>query len=295
MKKFASTFAALALFAASSHAQTSVDAPLTAIPSTLEGGVSMMQDVAPDLSISLLSVSAAVGYESQYMFRGEKFAGHSIQPKVEFAYPVYGFDIYVGAWANTPIQGTKGGLTELDLYGGVNYYYKSVRLDVGYIFYYYPDSSETRNKLSRDMEVYVGGAFDTSAYLDGINLNPSAYYYYNWVLRQHVVEISMGYAIPVGETLLDDGRLTLPVNIYGGYLSSGRKNGDNGAPNEGVTYFYWGVSGDLSFAITDYCTISGGVRYSMREGGNEGAANQDYPLLGRANNFWFGGKVDFGF
>ena len=55
-----------------SFAQT-IDAPLTTISSTLQGGASLVQDVAPDLSISLLSVSAAVGYESQYMFRGEKF------------------------------------------------------------------------------------------------------------------------------------------------------------------------------------------------------------------------------
>lgn len=292
MKKFIS---ALAMMATSvSFAQT-IDAPLTTISSTLQGGASLVQDVAPDLSISLLSVSAAVGYESQYMFRGEKFAGHSIQPKVEFAYPIYGFDLYVGAWANTPIQGSKGGLTEIDLYGGVNYYYKSLRIDVGYIYYYYTDTDLTRNNISRDMEVYVGGAFDTSAYLNGINLNPSVYYFYNWILKQQVVEVSLSYALPVGEWLLDDGRFTLPVSVYGGYLSASRKNGDNGAPNEGVTYFYWGASADLAFSITDYCTISGGVRYSMREGGNEGDPDQDYRLLGRENNFWFGGKVDFGF
>jgi hypothetical protein len=33
----------------------------------------------------------------------------------------------------------------------------------------------------------------------------------------------------------------------------------------------------------------------MREGGNEGDPSQDYRLLGRENNLWFGGKVDFGF
>ncbi len=295
MKKFISTIIALSAFASASFAQEA-DSSLSSISSTLKGGASLVQGVAPELSLSLLSVSAAVGYESQYMFRGEKFAGHSIQPKVEFAYPVYGFDIYVGAWANTPIEGSKGGLTEIDLYGGVNYYYKSFRFDVGYILYYYPDKDLTRNNLSRDMEVYVGGAFDTSAYLDGINLNPSVYYFYNWILKQQVVEVSIGYSIPIGEMLLDDGRFTLPVNVYGGYLSSSRKNGDNGATNEGVTYFYWGVSGDIAFAITDYCTISGGVRFSMREGKNEGEQSAgDYSFQGRSNNLWLGGKVDFGF
>ncbi len=281
--------------AVSAFGQADVESSSASVASTLAGGASAVRDIAPEMSLSLLSVSAAVGYESQYMFRGEKFAGHSIQPKVEFAYPVYGFDIYAGAWANTPVEGNKGGLTEIDIYGGVNYYYKSMRLDVGYILYYYPDSDQTHNKLSRDMEVYVGGAFDTSAYLDGINLNPSAYYFYNWILKQQVVEISLSYSIPVGEQLLDDARFTLPVSVYGGYLTSGRKNGDNGSPDSGVSYFYWGVSGDIAFAITDYCTISGGIRYSMREGGNEGDPVDHYPLQGRENNLWFGGKVDFGF
>lgn len=294
MKKLASLSLLLASIA-SSFGQVSVDGASTSITSSLAGGAQAVKNIAPELSLSLLSVSAAVGFESQYVFRAEKFSGHAIQPKVEFAYPVYGFDIYVGAWANTPIEGTKGGLTEIDIYGGVNYYYKSARIDVGYILYYYPDSDQNRNNLSRDMEVYVGGAFDTSAYLDGINLNPSAYYFYNWILKQQVVEISIGYNIPVGDYLLDDGRFTLPVNLYGGYLTSGRKNGDNGGPDQGVTYFYWGVSGDIAFAITDYCTISGGIRYSMREGGNEGEAVDHYPLQGRENNLWFGGKVDFGF
>ena len=302
MKKFISTFVMLSTFVSASVAQSVIEKPINTISSTLQGGASLIQnsaylvqDVAPDFSASLLSVSTAVGYESQYMFRGEKFAGHSIQPKIEFAYPIYGFDIYLGAWANTPIEGSKGGLTEIDLYGGVNYYYKSLRVDVGYIYYYYTDTDLTRNNLSRDMEVYVGTAFDTSAYLDGINLNPSIYYFYNWILQQNVVEISIGYAIPVGEWVLDDGRLSLPINIYGGYLTADRKNGDNGMPKEDVSYFYWGASADVAFAITDYCTISAGVRFSMREGGNEGDPNQDYRLLGRENNVWAGAKVEFGF
>ncbi len=294
MKKFA-LISLLSASVLSAFGQASVDSAATSITSTLEGGASVVKDYAPELSLSLLSVSASVGYESQYVFRAEKFAGHSIQPKVEFAYPVYGFDIYVGAWANTPIQGTKGGLTEIDIYGGINYYYKSARVDVGYILYYYPDSDQTQNRLSRDMEVYVGGALDTSAYLWGYNLNPSAYYFYNWILKQQVVEISLSYSIPIGEQLLDDGRFTLPVTLYGGYLTSGRKNGDNGSPDSGVNYFYWGVSGDIAFAVTDYCTISGGIRYSMREGGNQGESVDHYPLQGRENNLWFGGKVDFGF
>lgn len=303
MMKTITAFSAMIVACVAAFGQVSVDnssGVVTSSPgdsvynptvSQLGGGAIEYKDLRPDLSLSLLSVSAAVGYESQYMFRAEKRAEHSIQPKVEFAYPLYGFDVYVGAWANTPINGDKGGLTEIDLYGGVNYYYQSLRFDVGYIFYYYP-TVDTPATVSRDMEVYTGVTWDTAPYLSNINLNPSIYYFYNWVLDQQVVETSIGYNTPVGEWFIDDSRVTFPVRVYGGYLSAGKKNGDS---SQGATYFYWGVSGDIAIAVTKYCTISGGMRFSMRQGGNEGAPTNGYDIMGRADNIWFGGKVDFGF
>ncbi len=247
----------------------------------------------PEMSMSLLSVSATVGYESAYIFRGEKYAGHSIQPGVEFAYPICGLDIYAGAWSSSPVQGSKKDeLTELDLYAGATYNYGALTFDVGYIYYWYPEVDG--DEISRDMEVYCGVTLDTSSFL-GININPSAYYFYNWILKQQVVELSLGYDTPIGEWLIDNEKLTLPLNLYGGYLSAGRKYGDYGGPSEGVTYFYLGASADIAYALTDYCTISAGIRYSVRNGGNEGEPVDHAMLYGRENNVWFGAKVSFGF
>lgn len=244
-------------------------------------------------SMSYLSVSAAVGYESQYMFRGVKYGGHSIQPKVDFAYPIMGFDIYAGAWSNQPVKTSDDkNLKEIDLYGGATYSYEMFKIDVGYIYYWYPDASGGE---SRDMEVYVGLSLDTASYLGGININPSVYYSYNWIAKQQTIEVSVGYDTPVGEWALGWEKLTLPVNVYGGYASAGKLNHDSGMGfNQGKTWWYAGVSVDVAVAVTEYCTISGGCRYSIRDGGNEDLSS-GYPLQGRENNFWFGGRVEFGF
>ena len=118
----------------------------------LGGNVVEYREYTPELSLSLLGVSAAVGYESEYVFRGEKRSGHAIQPKVEFSYPLYALDLYAGAWYSSPIKGTSvGEMSELDAYVGAVYYYKDMRVDVGYIYYWYPDSASSL--ISGDMEV----------------------------------------------------------------------------------------------------------------------------------------------
>ncbi len=303
MKKISAVLSAFAA-AAVLPAQTTVtnngvvvsDLPPSINPtvSELGGGAVEYRDYFPELSVELLSVSAAVGFESEYVFRGEKRSSGAVQPKVELAYPLYGVDLYVGAWSSSPVKGDSStNLLEVDLYGGVNYYAGPVRLDLGYIFYWYPSDEILPDQRSRDMEVYIGASLDTAAYLWGVNVNPSVYYYYNWILKQHVVEVSIGYNAPVGHWLLDYPRLTMPVNVYGGYLTAGQKLGDV-AVRDSATYWYYGASADLALAVTEYCTVSGGVRYSYRSGGDEGDAGNT-TLLGRENNFWFGGKVDFGF
>ncbi len=303
MKKISVILSTFAVSAALS-AQTAVtnsgvvvsDLPPSINPtvSTLGGGAIEYRDYTPELSVELLSVSAAVGFESEYVFRGERRSSSAIQPKVELAYPLYGLDFYVGAWSSSPVKGDNASnLMEVDLYGGVNYYVGPLRLDLGYIFYWYPSDDLRPGQRTRDMEVYIGASFDTASYLWEVNLNPSVYYYYNWILQQHVVEVSIGYNVPIGYWLWNYPRLTLPINIYGGYLTAGQKLGDV-AQKDSATYWYYGASADIALAITEYCTISAGVRYSYRSGGNEGEAGNT-TLLGRENNFWFGGKVDFGF
>ncbi len=246
-------------------------------------------------SLSNLKVSAAVGFESEYVFRAEKLAGLSIQPKVELGYNIAGFDAYAGAWMNSPLEkqrnsaGDLVNLEEVDLYAGMSYSYGSFTVDLGYTYYWYPSDNDG---ATRDSEVYAGIMMDTASYL-GLNLNPSVYYFYNFQLEQHTIEASLGYELQLG-SYVGLPKLTLPLRAYFGYLTADRRNGDQdyGSPDLKGSYMYYGGSADIAYAITDYCTISAGVRYSQRfeESGDAGAISDR-----GERKFWYGAKVDFGF
>ena len=285
MKKTILTMASCAAFFASAFAQ---DITVT----QLNGGVvEYRKDYTPELSLDLIGVSASVGYESEYVFRGEKRSNHAIQSKLEFSYPIYSLDVYAGAWYSSPIRGTsKSQMNELDAYVGAVYYMKDFRFDVGCIYYWYPDNERALN--SGDGEVYAGVSFDTASYLLGVNVSPSLYYYYNWTLEQHTIEASFGYSFALGQ-YLGDNRFSLPIRFYFGYLTSDNKD-DGKLGGQECDYYYFGGSADIAFAITEYCTISVGVRYSQREGG-DGKNPNDFNLMGSDKNIWAGGKVDFGF
>ena len=126
----------------------------------LGGNVVEYREYTPEFSLSLLGVSAAVGYESEYVFRGEKRSGHAIQPKVEFSYPLYALDLYAGAWYSSPIKGTSvGEMSELDAYVGAVYYYKDMRVDVGYIYYWYPDSASSQFFIVQSDSTHLDGDY----------------------------------------------------------------------------------------------------------------------------------------
>ena len=84
-------------------------------------------DVYKRQPLSDLTVSGAMDYESQYIFRGKKVTNGAFQPSVQFGYPVYGGSIYVGAWTSQPLGHAGGGKAaipgpnqhnEIDLFGG---------------------------------------------------------------------------------------------------------------------------------------------------------------------------------
>ena len=299
MKKFTAFLAIAAAFSSISVAQVAVSGAPDAswVPTTtvtpMSGGAVEYKTYIPKWSLDLLSVSASVGYESKYMFRGEKLAGNSIQSGVDIAYPFYGIDVYAGVWNNSPVESKNNDeLNEIDFYAGANYYYGAFRLDIGTIYYWNPEGGQAFRDFS-NMEVYGGVTLDTASVFYGYNLNPAIYYYYNWDLEQHVAEFSMTYNAEIGRILINDSRLTLPVSAYVGYLVADKKaNKDFRAGSREAEYAYYGVSADLAFAIREYCTISAGARWGQRF---EEQKNTKYILDDHKSNFWFGAKVHFGF
>ena len=263
---------------------------LTFLAAVLGTGAAFAQDGKFPLdsvlnpSVSNLSVSASVGIESQYVFRGEKLAGISLQPEVQLSYPIAGFDVYGGAWANTPLQKkTPYEGAEVDLCAGANYQISALTLDLGYVYYWYTDNAP--DSINHDQDVYFGISLDTSSFLRGFNLNPALYYFYNLDLKQHVIEASLGHEFELG-ALAGIEALTFPVRGYLGWLTADEYNG---IPDNKYSYWYAGATADVAYALTEFCKISAGVRYSYKHHGDETLNIDD------KHEIWWGAKVSFGF
>jgi uncharacterized protein (TIGR02001 family) len=100
---------------------------------------------------------------SDYRFRGisQTYKGPAIQGGIDYAHDS-GF--YVGNWNSnvSSVVYTAGSGIEMDFYGGWKKAFGDFGLDLGYIYYYYPNAqfnSTLGNKKFDNQEVYVGGSW----------------------------------------------------------------------------------------------------------------------------------------
>jgi hypothetical protein len=100
---------------------------------------------------------------SDYRFRGisQTYRGPAIQGGIDYAHDS-GF--YVGNWnSNVSSNVYSGGSgIEMDFYGGWKKAFGDFGLDVGFLYYYYPNAqfnSALGNKKFDNQEVYVGGSW----------------------------------------------------------------------------------------------------------------------------------------
>lgn len=246
-------------------------------------------------SADYLSASASVSYESEYVFRAQKRASFSVRPSLDLSYQVLGFDAYAGLLMNQPLKGqlnSRGelaNLQELDAYAGLLYGYGPVTLDVGYIYYWY--CGETPNR-SRDSEIFVGASLDLATFLDGLNITPSLYYYYDFELLRNTIEASISYEYNLDDILPIEG-FSLPLRLYYGYTSAERANGDQacGQPKLHSSYMYFGGSIDLAYRVCDYSSVRIGLRYSQAFNGS--GTDPNYSTSQR--NIWYGVSFKVGF
>ncbi len=267
-----------------------------------------------------LSGSGQVAYESQYVFRGKKLANSSIQPKGEIGLQV-GADgnAYVGGWSNEPLSRRRnvGGpdqTNEIDIFGGFIYSVPTmpVKVDVGDIYYWYPESGNTQiyglpgsSRVTRTDEAYIGFTYDTSntmkSVLQGVNLNPSVYYYHDLMLDSNVVEVSVTTLWDLSSAIGVTG-LSLTPTVVGGWYEANRSFGDQfntniiGNPhgNWRNGYLYWKAGFELDYKIGDNCYLFGEANY---EGNNDGKiggyAGTNPQLGGTPNSVWFGAGLKF--
>jgi uncharacterized protein (TIGR02001 family) len=100
---------------------------------------------------------------SDYRFRGisQTYRGPAIQGGIDYAHDS-GF--YIGNWNSnvSSVVYTAGSGIEMDFYGGWKKAFGDFGLDLGYIYYYYPNAQLNTtfgNKKFDNQEVYVGGSW----------------------------------------------------------------------------------------------------------------------------------------
>jgi uncharacterized protein (TIGR02001 family) len=186
-----------------------------------------------------LSVTADITYVSDYVFRGAKLAGASIQPSFEAAYG----DFYAGVWHSNAISDGSADFigSETDLYAGYGFAVTDIiKLDVGATRYIY----SARESLNQDdtTEAYIGASFD-------VLLNPSVYYYYDFDLETYTVEGSIGHSIP--------------VDAINASLDLSAKVGVVAAPGEDRTYYSVGAA--IPYKLSETATLTVGVDYILND------------------------------
>ena len=205
-----------------------------ALASLVAGVSAQAQDAAVSSEGSALSVTVDVTYVSDYVFRGAKLAGASIQPSVEASYG----NLYAGAWNSSSISDES--VSEIDFYAGYGFdLTEKLSLDAGVTAYTYDGGS-----ADDSIEAYVGASLD-------VLLTPSLYYYYDFDYEVSTVEASIGYSIPV-----DAIKASIDLSAKYGWV----------APDSGDQRTYGVVGVAVPFSLSENATFTVGADYVVNDG-----------------------------
>ncbi len=220
------------------------------------------------------SASVTVGFESEYIFRGIKEAGASINPEVDMAYDLgKGFSVYAGVWANTPVDSNIE--NEIDVYTGVAYEFKNFTFDLGYLAYLYSDNDNGENPNSHEIKFAV--SYDTVDLLGEFNVSPTVALYYDFTLGVYTLEGGVTYSAPVTKWIADRNWGSIDLAAVYGWATPANHGG----------YTYAALSADAVVAVNEYCNLSVGIRYSYAH--NVDVANR------YQDRVWFGTSMTVGF
>lgn len=137
-----------------------------------------------------VTVKAVATFSSQYVFRGDRLAGPSVQPYVEANAGQTTF----GLWTNFPLKDKVALVSnpEVDLYGSYNFdFTRGFSLTPGFTLYGYPDAPTNAG--------YRRSTFEPSLALNytipGVRLTPKIYY--DAVQRGSTFELNGSTAFPL--------------------------------------------------------------------------------------------------
>ncbi len=216
-----------------------------------------------------------VGYANMYEFRFVDLGNDLIESGADVAWSMGDLSFNAGAWyASYDAPGAFGAAAinsdELDLYGGVSYGIGDLTLELGYIYYYFPD-------LSADtQEVYLGASYELPF---GIALGSTFYYDFDandgWYW-----DTNIGYTIEFNDCLALE--LGAGVGFADGHgLQASARPGSVGTA-DGFQGYY--LTAALPWEFREGVTLSPYVKYTNGESdlvtdlyGNSG---QEYLVAG---------------
>ncbi|PIP59490.1 MAG: hypothetical protein COZ46_02485 [Verrucomicrobia bacterium CG_4_10_14_3_um_filter_43_23] len=252
--------------------------------------------------MSDVSLKANVAFESETVYRGSKRAQASIQPTVELGYPVFGAKLYTGVWSVMPAgSAVNNAAKEVNPYFGVTYEVTDMfTADAGFIYYWQTNTINAaptfiNHHTNRQREIYLGVSAD-------VLLNPSIYMFYNFDLRQFVIQPSIAYSYDLGEFGFDGFSADFGASL--GWLTADAYNGDQrgGAVKHKNGYVYWTLKADLTYHMNENAAMSVGPRYAGNNDGFNSASTRALTggynanaLGNRKNMFWWGASVNVKF
>ena len=198
---------------------------------------------------SSYSVTLDFNYVNEYVFRGQKFAVHTLHPSIEFA----AGDFYAGIWAAEPFASRYD--REYDYYVGYGIAIDDTwSIDFGATYYSYPGGGASQ------FEPYIGLAGELA------DLSASFYLYYDTEFEVATGQVALGYSIPVSEAVTFDLSGELGYQDYSG--------GSN---------LYWGVGGMFNFALNDTASAYFGANVA----GTDISGSKTYAWISTGITFGF--------
>ena len=250
----------------------------------------------------------SIAYESEYIYRGKKWANNSVQPSFVLGHPLWLGTAYAKAWMNFPVEpkttSYPSGLltdssifdeeaqpgTEVDFTGGYKIPLPMMEemfsLDVGYTYYWYPSSNLYHQDYSN--EIYTG-------LLANVLFNPAVYAYYDWNLEQFILEGSVFYKYDLSNLGLH--RFFFDASAKIGWLSSYSYRGNHrytsnpdyaggwSEPKWENGYLYGQITAGLGYMINEKTELSLNVNYAFNTDG-KGAFNGLPANVGQHENFF---------
>lgn len=218
--------------------------PITLISSfLLTGFVSVSA-----LTLDDFNVVTKQTFVTDYIFRGVKEAGESVQTEAEVSV----MDAYLGAWGNFPVKQAKGD-NELNFYAGYEFVIpnlENVVLDGGLTVYYYPDGADTAN--NRTHEWYIGAEI-TEFGIQGVSAG--TYLRHDTDLKTTTVQPYVAYSFNLEEVGIPN--TAIEMEAYIGFID-GRKGSES--------YNYYGFSFAVPYTINEIAGVSFGVGYEDNDG-----------------------------